>query len=89
MITAKSEVNYNHEKEENTETISFTYHREDREFMNEVIRPMIQLLLDNHNRNVSTIANKRLKEENDTLKKEIKAKDEIIEMYYEMVKMND
>lgn len=89
MITAKSEVNYNHEKEENTETISFTYHREDREFMNEVIHPMIQLLLDNHNRNVSTIANKRLKEENDTLKKEIKAKDEIIEMYYEMVKLKE
>ena len=54
MITAKSESNYNHEKEENIETITFTYHRNDRMFMNEVIRPMIQLLIENHNRNVST-----------------------------------
>lgn len=54
MITAKSEVEYNRKNEENTETITFTYHKTDRKFMNDVILPMLQLLIDNYNENVST-----------------------------------
>jgi len=49
MIDAKSITDYNHEKEENIETLTLTYHKSDREFVNNTLRPLIEFMIDNYN----------------------------------------